>query len=140
MGCTLKFTGVTLELITDEDKFLFIEAGIPGGISMISHRHAKVNHQNLESMGFYDPSHPNRQILYLDANNLFGHAMMQYVPISDFIWDNIPPTINYNTPDPECDLDYVPNVAQKAKVDFVLSNTFGFGGHNAVIAMRKWRG
>ena len=53
---------------------------------------------------------------------------------------NIPPTINYNTPDPECDLDYVPNVAQKAKVDFVLSNTFGFGGHNAVIAMRKWRG
>ena len=53
---------------------------------------------------------------------------------------NIPPTINYNTPDPECDLDYVPNVAQKAKVDFVLSNTFGFGGHNAVVAMRKWRG
>ena len=53
---------------------------------------------------------------------------------------NIPPTINYNTPDPECDLDYVPNVAQKAKVDFVLSNTFGFGGHNAVIAMSKWRG
>ena len=53
---------------------------------------------------------------------------------------NIPPTINYNTPDSECDLDYVPNVAQKAKVDFVLSNTFGFGGHNAVVAMRKWRG
>ena len=53
---------------------------------------------------------------------------------------NIPPTINYNTPDPECNLDYVPNIAQKAKVDFVLSNTFGFGGHNAVIAMRKWRG
>ena len=52
----------------------------------------------------------------------------------------IPPTINYNTPDPECDLDYVPNKAQKAKVDFVLSNTFGFGGHNAVIAIRKWRG
>ena len=52
----------------------------------------------------------------------------------------IPPTINYNTPDPECDLDYVPNKAQKTKVDFVLSNTFGFGGHNAVIAMRKWRG
>ncbi len=51
----------------------------------------------------------------------------------------IPPTINYNSPDPECDLDYVPNIAQNNKVDFVLSNTFGFGGHNAVIAMRKWR-
>ena len=52
----------------------------------------------------------------------------------------IPPTINYNSPDPECDLDYVPNTAQKHNVDFLLSNTFGFGGHNAVIALRKWRG
>ena len=52
----------------------------------------------------------------------------------------IPPTINYNTPDPECDLDYVPNTAQEQKVDFLLSNTFGFGGHNAVIALRRWRG
>ena len=50
----------------------------------------------------------------------------------------VPPTINYNSPDPECDLDYVPNIAQKETVDFVLSNTFGFGGHNAVIALRKW--
>ena len=52
----------------------------------------------------------------------------------------IPPTINYNSPDPECDLDYVPNTAQKHNVDFLLSNTFGFGGHNAVIALRQWRG
>ena len=50
----------------------------------------------------------------------------------------IPPTINYMTPDPDCDLDYVPNTAEETQVNSVLSNTFGFGGHNAVIFMRKW--
>jgi 3-oxoacyl-(acyl-carrier-protein) synthase len=43
----------------------------------------------------------------------------------------IPPTINYETPDPECDLDYVPNTARNHKVRACLNNSFGFGGHNA---------
>ena len=51
----------------------------------------------------------------------------------------IPPTINYKTPDPDCDLDYVPNTAEETQVNSVLSNTFGFGGHNAVVFMRKWQ-
>jgi len=51
----------------------------------------------------------------------------------------IPPTINYTTPDPDCDLDYVPNTAKETQVNSVLSNTFGFGGHNAVVFMRKWQ-
>ena len=51
----------------------------------------------------------------------------------------IPPTINYTTPDPDCDLDYVPNIAEETQVNSVLSNTFGFGGHNAVVFMRKWQ-
>jgi 3-oxoacyl-[acyl-carrier-protein] synthase II len=52
----------------------------------------------------------------------------------------IPPTINYDTPDPECDLDYVPNQAREAKVTAALSNSFGFGGHNAVLAVRRFEG
>jgi len=49
----------------------------------------------------------------------------------------IPPTINLENPDPDCDLDYVPNVKRVAKVDVALSNNLGFGGQNASIVMRR---
>ena len=49
----------------------------------------------------------------------------------------IPPTINLDEPDPECDLDYTPNKAVHADIDIAISNTFGFGGHNASLAVRK---
>jgi 3-oxoacyl-[acyl-carrier-protein] synthase II len=50
----------------------------------------------------------------------------------------IPPTINYETPDPECDLDYVPNTARKANVNYGLSNSFGFGGTNATLVLKRY--
>ncbi len=50
----------------------------------------------------------------------------------------VPPTVNLENPDPACDLDYVPNEARKMNVDAVLSNSLGFGGHNASLVFKKW--
>jgi 3-oxoacyl-[acyl-carrier-protein] synthase II len=51
----------------------------------------------------------------------------------------IPPTINYETPDPECDLNYTPNKPVKKEVEVALSNSLGFGGHNASVVVRKFK-
>ena len=52
----------------------------------------------------------------------------------------LPPTINYDTPDPECDLDYIPNQAREAQVEAAVSNSFGFGGTNAALVISRYRG
>ena len=52
----------------------------------------------------------------------------------------LPPTINYQTPDPELDLDYVPNELRQANIKYALSNSLGFGGHNASILLKKFEG
>jgi 3-oxoacyl-[acyl-carrier-protein] synthase II len=53
--------------------------------------------------------------------------------------DLVPPTVGYQVPDPECDLDVVPNTARHAELDAVLSTSLGFGGHNGCLAFRKVR-
>jgi 3-oxoacyl-[acyl-carrier-protein] synthase II len=74
------------------------------------------------------------------TGHLIGGAGALEAAITIMILKNgtIPPTINYTDPDPDCDLDYVPNTARQAETTFALSNSFGFGGHNAVLAFRKY--
>jgi 3-oxoacyl-[acyl-carrier-protein] synthase II len=54
--------------------------------------------------------------------------------------NTVPPTINYEYPDPECDLDYVPNTPRELPLKAVINNSFGFGGHNASIALSRFQG
>ena len=78
------------------------------------------------------------------TKSMVGHALgasgaLEAIACIMAIQNNIvPPTINYTTPDPECTLDYVPNESQQLTVNAALSNSFGFGGHNGVIAIKKW--
>ena len=81
--CMLKLTEVKLDLLTDYDMHMMIESGIRGGIYMIAHRYAKANNKYLPD---YDESHESSYLTYLDANNLYGWAMVQDLPINNFKW------------------------------------------------------
>ena len=80
------------------------------------------------------------------TKSMTGHMMgatgaFEAVICTQVVRENkIPPTINYRTPDPDCDLDYVPNQAREQVVDVAMTNAFGFGGHNAVLVIKKYQG
>ena len=84
------------------------------------------------------------QIPISSTKSMTGHMMgatgaLEAIFCTQVVREGVlPPTIHYQTPDPECDLDYIPNEAREKKVDLVISNAFGFGGHNAVLAIRKY--
>ena len=79
------------------------------------------------------------------TKSMTGHLLgaaggIEFVACILSIRDNmVHPTINYETPDPECDLDYVPNVSRKVQVDTALSNSLGFGGHNATLVVKRYK-
>jgi len=86
----------------------------------------------------------SKKVLISSNKSMIGHSWgaagaIEAVFTALTMRDNIvPPTINYEVPDPECDLDYVPNIARKAEVEFALSNSFGFGGTNSVLVFKKF--
>ena len=77
--------GIELELTNDIDMHLLIEKGMRGGISYISKRHSKANNKYMKC---YDSSKESKYMTYLDGNNLYGYAMSQYLPYSEFKWLN----------------------------------------------------
>ena len=79
----LKMTKITLELLVDVDMYQFIEKGLRGGISYIANRYGKANNKYMKN---YDPKSPSKYIMYLDANNLYGWAMCQFLPTGGFRW------------------------------------------------------
>ena len=79
----LKMTNIKLELRTDVDMLQFIEKGMRGGISYIANRYGEANNKYMKK---YDEKAPSKYIMYLDANNLYGWAMSQYLPTGSFKW------------------------------------------------------
>jgi 3-oxoacyl-[acyl-carrier-protein] synthase II len=75
------------------------------------------------------------------TGHMLGAAGAVEFVVSSFVVrdDVIPPTINYENPDPELDLDYTANASARRPVEVALSNSFGFGGHNVTLAVRKYR-
>ena len=84
------------------------------------------------------------QVPISSTKSMTGHMMgatgaLEAIFCTQVVREGIlPPTIHYETPDPECDLDYIPNQAREKKITLALSNAFGFGGHNAVLAIRRY--
>jgi len=86
----------------------------------------------------------NTKLRISSTKSMVGHALgasgaLEAVACVKSIVENIaPPTINYESPDPECNLNYIPNKAEEFQINAAMSNSFGFGGHNAVIVFKQW--
>jgi 3-oxoacyl-(acyl-carrier-protein) synthase len=87
-----------------------------------------------------------RKVAISSTKSMIGHllgaagAVELIASVYAIVNNIVPPTINLEVPDPECDLDYTPNKAREMQVSAVMSNSFGFGGHNASVIIKKFKG
>jgi 3-oxoacyl-[acyl-carrier-protein] synthase II len=86
-----------------------------------------------------------RKVPVSSTKSMIGHLLgaaggvEAVISVLALVHGVLPPTINLENPDPECDLDYIPNTARKAPIEIAMSNSFGFGGTNATLIFRKFR-
>jgi hypothetical protein len=123
----LRKMGQTLDLLTDVNQYLFLSRGIRGGLCQVSKRYAKANNPYTPN---FNPNKEESYILYLDANNLYGKAMMDYLPFKNFEWmaqDELTPSFVLSLPAEgnigcivECDL-YYPKELHDSHSDFPLA-------------------
>lgn len=134
------------EGITNAIRLAVKEAAIPTDAKLYINAHgtSTVLNDKTETIAFKKAlGEQARTALISSTKSMTGHmlgatgaaeAIACILALRDGI---VPPTINYQEPDPECDLDYVPNTARKADLDYAISTNLGFGGHNACLAFRK---
>lgn len=120
--CMLKHTQVNIELFTEIDMLLFVERGLRGGISQCSHRYSEANNKYMGND--FDASKPEKYLMYLDMNNMYGWAMTQPLPISDYSWLNV---------DSFKDLDkfqtYISNISDNSPYGYILEVDLEYPQH-----------
>lgn len=140
------------------------ETGVPAGLAMTrALRDAGLEPADVDYINAHGTSTPLGDVMETNAikqslgdhakkvmissnKSMFGHclgaagALEAAATILCMQAGKVAPTINLERPDPACDLDYVPNIAREAQVNVAMSNSFGFGGHNASIVLRRWNG
>lgn len=120
----------------------------PDGIDYINaHGTSTILNDKLETMAIKKVFGEHaKKVAISSTKSMIGHLLgaagaVEFIACMMSINDNfVHPTINYEFPDPECDLDYVPNKGREMKVDVIMSNSFGFGGHNAILIAKRFKG
>ncbi len=127
-------------------EFAISEAGIePSDIDYINAHGTSTHYNDLyETMAIQSVFGEDTKVLVSSTKSMTGHLLgaaggIEAIAIAKAVSEDfVPPTINYNVPDEECTLDYVPNEGRTSKVQYAMSNSLGFGGHNATIIFKKW--